>query len=68
MMKNHFDPVEFAILNDTGFFGVPEEKLEEIAEAMQSGRDLFRAAWDCGIDPANLTDEDRARIRDLLGL
>lgn len=66
MMKDHFDPVEFAILNDTGFFGVPDEKLEEIAETMRSGRDLFRAAWDCGIDPANLTDEDRARIRDLL--
>ena len=67
-MKNHFDPVEFAILNDTGFFGVPEEKLEEIAEALRSGRELSKAAWDCGIDPANLTDEDLARIRDLLGL
>ena len=67
-MKNHFDPVEFAILNDTGFFGVPEEKLEEIAEVMQSGRDLSGAAWDCGIDPANLTGEDLARIREMLGL
>lgn len=68
MMKDHFDPVEFALLHDTGFFGVPEEKLEEIAEAMQSGRDLSGAAWDCGIDPANLTDDDLARIREMLGL
>ena len=68
MMKDHFDPVEFALLHDTGFFGVPEEKLEEIAEVMQSGRDLSGAAWDCGIAPANLTGEDLARIRELLGL
>lgn len=65
-MDASFDPVEFGLLHGTGFFGVPEEKLEEIAEAIQSGSSLFEAAWDCGIDPANLTAEDRARIRELL--
>ena len=61
-----FDPAELAMLHETGYFGVSSDKLEEIADEMQSGKDLFDAAWDRGIDPANLSSEDRRTIRDLL--
>ena len=61
-----FDPAELAMLHDTGYFGVSSDKLEEIADEMQSGKDLFDAAWDRGIDPANLSSADRRTIRDLL--
>ena len=61
-----FDPAEFAMLHDTGYFGVPADKLEEIADEVRGGKALFNAAWDCGIDPANLTAEDARTIRELL--
>ena len=62
-----FDPVELAMLVNNGFFGVEEEKLEEIAETMHyRGLDLWKAAWECGIDPANLTGEDKEKIRGYL--
>ena len=61
-----FDPVELAYLHGTGYFGVPEDKLEEIARGMERGRSLRDAAWDCGIDPDNLTPEDIAAIRERL--
>ncbi len=65
-MPTPFDPTEFAMLSDTGYFGVPDNKLEEIAEEMRGGKALFNAAWDCGIDPANLTSDDKRAIRELL--
>ncbi len=61
-----FDPVELAFLHGTGYFGIPEEKLEEIADEVRSGQSLFDACWACGIDPANLTREDGRAIRELL--
>ena len=61
-----FDPAELAMLHDTGYFGVSSDKLEEIADEMQSGKSLFDAAWGCGIDPANLSAKDTRSIRDLL--
>ena len=62
-----FDPAELAMLVNTGYFGVPEEKLEEIAETMQGrGLDMWHAAWECDIDPANLTGEDKEKIRGYL--
>ena len=64
-MSSSFDPAEFAMLMNNGYFGVPDEKLEEIAKIMQyQGLDLSRAAWSCDIDPANLTAKDRAAIRE----
>ena len=65
-MPYPFDPAEFAMLNETGFFGVSAGRLEEIAEEMRLGKSLYDAAWDCGTDPANLTAEDRRTIRELL--
>ena len=65
-MSLPFDPVELAMLHGTGYFGVPEEKLEEIAAELRCGKTLFDAAWDCGIDPDNLTKDDLNTIRDLL--
>ncbi len=68
-----FDPVELAMLHGTGYFGIPEEKLEEIADVLRAegcspaGRALSEACWDCGIDPANLTREDVETLRELLG-
>ena len=61
-----FDPVEFTILQETGYFGVSPDKLEEIADGIRAGKPLFNAAWDCGIDPANLRPEDTQAIRDCL--
>ena len=58
-----FDPTELAMLHGTGYFGVPSDKLEEIAEELRRGEPLSNAAWNCGIDPANLTDEDIRTIR-----
>ena len=60
-----FDPTELAMLHGTGWFGVPSDKLEEIADEIRRGEPLFDAAWSCGIDPANLSDEDIRTIRDL---
>lgn len=65
-MSLPFDPVELAMLHSTGYFGVPEDKLKEIAEELRCGKTLFDAAWDCGIDPDNLTEDDLNTIRDLL--
>ena len=66
-MSLPFDPTELAMLVNNGFFGVPEEKLEEIAETMNDrGLDLWHAAWACDIDPANLTGEDKEKIREYL--
>lgn len=68
-----FDPVELAMLHGTGYFGIPEEKLEEIADTLRAegcrpaGQALSEAWWDCGIDPANLTREDVETLRELLG-
>lgn len=64
-MSLPLDPVQFAMLSDTGFFGVSSDKLEEIAEEIRSGCSLFDAAWNCGIDPANLRSEDLSAIRSL---
>lgn len=61
-----FDPTELAYLHGTGYFGVPADKLEEIAAEIRAGESLFHAAWNCGIDPDNLTAEDRAAIRELV--
>ncbi len=61
-----FDPVELAMLHGTGYFGVPEDKLEEIADGVRAGMSLADAAWDCGIDPDNLTREDLDTIRGFL--
>ena len=36
-MSLPFDPVELAMLHAVGYFGVPADKLEEIAEAMSKG-------------------------------
>ena len=65
-MSLPFDPVELAMLHAVGYFGVPADKLEEIVEAMSKGKSLSDAAWDCGIDPANLTQEDMESIRNYL--
>lgn len=60
-----FDPAEFAMLQTNGYFGVSDDKLEEIAETMyHSGLSLTKAAWECDIDPANLTASDKATIRE----
>lgn len=60
-----FDPVELAMLTNNGYFGVSDDKLEEIAETMhQQGISLFDAAWECDIDPGNLTASDKAAIRE----
>ena len=60
-----FDPVEFAMLQTNGYFGVSDDKLEEIAETMyQQGLSLNDAAWACDIDPGNLTASDKASIRE----
>ena len=61
-----FDPTELAMLHGTGWFGVPSEKLEEIAEEVRHGESLSDAAWHCGIDPANLTEADIRAIRELI--
>ena len=60
-----FDPAEFAMLQTNGYFGVSDDKLEEIAETMyQNGVSLSEAAWACDIDPGNLTSSDKAAIRE----
>ena len=60
-----FDPAEFAMLQSNGYFGVSDDKLEEIAETMyQDGLSLSQAAWACDIDPGNLTASDKATIRE----
>ncbi len=62
-----FDPTELAYLHGTGYFGVPGDKLDVIADEVRAGASLFHAAWNCGIDPDNLTEEDVAAIRELVG-
>ena len=69
-----FDPAELAMLTSTGFFGVSEEMLNEIAEEMgrqglssPSGALFDEICWDLGIDPANLTREDKAALCELAG-
>ena len=63
------DPAEFAMLMSNGYFGVPDDKLKDIAETMHRRRvDLNEAAWECDIDPANLTDSDRAAVREYCDL
>ena len=60
-----FAPAEFAMLQTNGYFGVSDDKLEEIAETMyQDGLSLSQAAWACDIDPGNLTASDKATIRE----
>ncbi len=60
-----FDPAEFAMLQNNGYFGVSDDKLEEIAETMyQDGLSLSQAAWACDIDPGHLTASDKATIRE----
>lgn len=60
-----FDPAEFAMLMNNGYFGVSDDKLEEIAETMYQQRlSLYDAAWACDIDPGNLTASDKAAIRE----
>ena len=60
-----FDPAEFAMLMNNGYFGVSDDKLEEIAETMYQQRfSLNDAAWECDIDPGNLTASDKATIRE----
>ncbi|MBO4838286.1 MAG: hypothetical protein J5493_02825 [Lachnospiraceae bacterium] len=62
-MKLPFDPTEFTILMSNGYFGVSDDKLEEIAEVMyQNGLSMSDAAWGCDIDPANLSASDKAAI------
>ena len=71
--KLPFDPAELAMLHGTGYFGVPDDKLEEIAEELSSQGitdpswgAIREAAWACGIDPANLTSADLDEIREML--
>ena len=60
-----FDPAEFAMLMNNGYFGVSDDKLEEIAETMYHQRlSINDAAWACDIDPGNLTASDKAAIRE----
>ena len=60
-----FDPAEFAMLMNNGYFGVSDDKLEEIAETMYQQRlSINDAAWACDIDPGNLTASDKAAIRE----
>ena len=63
-----FDPVELAMLQGTGYFGVSKDSLEEIAEELfaRGDRNLYAAAWACGIDPDNLTKKDVRTIRSYL--
>lgn len=52
------------MLQSNGYFGVSDDKLEEIAETMcREGLDLMRAACACDIDLSTLTDSDKAPIR-----
>ena len=60
-----FDPAECAMLMNNGYFGVSDDKLEEIAETMYHQRlSINDAAWACDIDPGNLTASDKAAIRE----
>ena len=60
-----FDHAEFAMLMNNGYFGVSDDKLEEIAETMYQQRlSLNDAAWACDIDPGNLTASDKSAIRE----
>ena len=61
-----FDPAELAMLHETGYFGVSPERLEEIAAEIRRGEPLFDAAWSCGTDPDNLSEEDIACLRHML--
>ena len=64
-MPPFIDPAEFAMLMNNGYFGVSDEKLRKIAETMvYSGLSLSDAAWECDIDPGNLSAEDIEAIRD----
>ncbi len=65
-MPNPFDLDDFIIQSETGFFGVSNNKLNEIAGKIRRGSSLHDAAWKCGIDPANLTEDDAEKIRDLV--
>ena len=63
-MNPFIDPAEFAMLMNNGYFGVSEDKLTEIAKTMYySGLGLEEAAWECDIDPANLSNRDIHKIR-----
>lgn len=63
-MKPFIDPAEFAMLMNNGYFGVSENILTEIAKTMyHSGLALEEVAWECDIDPANLSAEDMQKIR-----
>ncbi len=63
-----FDPVELAMLQGTGYFGVSQASLEEIAEELfaRGDGDISAAAWACGIDPANLKKKDVRAIKNYL--
>ena len=64
-----FASAEFAMLQNNGYFGASDDKLEEIAETMYQQRlSLYDAAWACDIDPGNLTASDKAAIREYYDL
>ena len=65
-----FDPAEFAMLMENGYFGVSDNKIDEIVDSLfiagvsrLNKDDLFDAAWDNGIDPDNLSLDDIREIR-----
>ena len=56
------------MLKGTGYFGVSQASLEEIAEELfaRGDGDISAAAWACGIDPANLKKKDIRAIKNYL--
>ena len=59
------DPVNFALMHDTGYFGIPMEKLEDIKSELAARGienptedEIMEICWEFGIDPGNLTEED----------
>lgn len=68
-----FEPWQLAMMDQTGYNGIREEHVEEVAqEILQMGisqvsrQDFDRACWNCNIDPSNFTQADLDRLQEKL--